>query len=94
MNFQVVEPARCKLHSVYDRKKTKWIAKLQQVKWISDTRSAHKRAYMGVTIHCVCPNSNTLQLKSVALACRCFAGAHTGDAIRQKLASIFQEFQI
>lgn len=34
--------ARCRLHSVYDRKKTKWIAKLQQVKWISDTWSAHK----------------------------------------------------
>jgi hypothetical protein len=83
------------LHTMYDTQKCKLIAALQSVKWISATAdiwSAHKRAYLGVTIHYV--NPNTLQMTSLALACRRVRGAHTGDAIGRKLAASFKEFQI
>jgi hypothetical protein len=47
---------------------------------------------MGVTVHFA--DSETLHMISSALACRCFTGWHTGDAIGRMLAKIFEEFGI
>lgn len=69
------------LNDMYEREK-KLMELLIDVRWISATADlwgAHKRAYMGVTIHFI--NPETLKMVSSALACRRFHGAHTAVAI-------------
>jgi len=80
---------------MYLVEKEKLIAKLTTVHWMSATAdiwSAHKRSYMGVTLHYV--ESETLKMASCHLACRRFRGAHTGMAIGEMLYSIFKDFGI
>jgi len=84
-----------RLHEMYLMEKEKLVAKLAAVPWMSATAdiwSAHKRAYMGVTLHYV--ESETLKMTSCHLACRRFKGAHTGMAIGEMLYSIFKDFCI
>ena len=84
-----------RLHELYEEEKAKLIDSLVKVRWVSATAdiwSAHRRAYMGVTLHYVDPD--TLTMVSSTLACRRFKGAHTGEQIAKCLASIFKEFKI
>ena len=76
-----------RLNEVYNAEKDKIIESLNKARWVSataDVWSAHKRAYMGVTVHFV--DSETLHMIS--------SGSHTGDAIGRMLAKIFEEFGI
>ena len=84
-----------RLDEIYVQEKQKLLSVLSNTQWVSATAdiwSAHKRAYMGVTIHFV--QAETLQMVSSALVCRRFKGEHTGTRIARLLAEIFQEFQI
>jgi len=68
---------------------------LSSINWLSATAdiwSAHKRAFMGVTLHYVDPHS--LKMQSIALACRRFRDSHTVETIAKMLQNIFDEFDI
>jgi hypothetical protein len=83
------------LHELYAVEKENMLKTLADIHWLSATAdiwSAHRRAYMGLTLHYVDPT--TLAMASSTLACRRFKGSHTGIEIRKILASIFQEFKI
>ncbi len=84
-----------RLGDLYEIEKVRFMAVLDKTKWVSATAdiwSAHKRSFLGVTIHFVDPE--TLKMVSAVLTCRRFKGAHTGQAIGEMLASIFLEFNI
>lgn len=84
-----------RLDDIYNVEKQKLIEALGKARWVSataDAWSAHKRAFMGITVHFV--DVDTLKMVSSALACRRFKGAHTGDAIGRILHQIFKEFGI
>jgi hypothetical protein len=84
-----------RLDDIYTAEKVSFISTLSNTRWMSATAdiwSAHKRAYMGVTIHFVHPE--TLQMISSALVCRRFKGGHTGARIAEILTGIFSEFHI
>jgi len=84
-----------RLSNIYEVEKEKLIAELAKARWVSTTAdiwSAHKRSFMGVTIHYV--QSETLEMESSFLVCRRFKGAHTEKAIAKILYSIFSEFNI
>ena len=80
---------------MYETTKKETIVAFENAKWMSataDAWSAHKRAFMGVTVHYV--NQDTLHLESVSLCCRRFRNAHTGEAIAKILLEILEEFKI
>ncbi len=84
-----------RLDELYAAEKLSLMSTLSNTRWVSATAdiwSSHKKAYMGVTIHFVHPE--TLQMVSSALACRRFKGAHTAPRIADILSSIFTEFHI
>lgn len=84
-----------RLQCLYEMTRNETIEAFQKAKWMSataDAWSAHKRAYMGVTVHYV--NQETLHLESVSLCCRRFRNAHTGEAIAKMLLEILEEFNI
>jgi len=84
-----------RLDDIYDAEKLSLMSTLSNTRWVSATAdiwSAHKRAFMGVTIHFVHPE--TLQMVSSALVCRRFKGGHTAAKIAEILSSIFSEFRI
>jgi len=67
---------------VYAAERLSLMSTLSNTRWVSATAdiwSAHKRAYMGVTLHFVHPE--TLQMVSCALVCRRFKGGHTATKI-------------
>lgn len=83
------------LHELYAVEKEDMFKTLADIHWLSATAdiwSAHKRAYMGLTLHYVDPT--TLAMASSTLACRRFKGSHTGIEIGKMLYSIFKEFKI
>jgi hypothetical protein len=83
-----------RLDDIYDAEKLSLMSTLSNKRWVSATAdiwSAHKRAFMGVTIHFVHPE--TLQMVSSALVCRRFKGGHTAAKIAEILSSIFSEFR-
>jgi hypothetical protein len=84
-----------RLNDIYAAEKERLRSTLSNIRWVSATAdiwSAHKRAYMGVTIHFV--HTETLQMISSALVCRRFKGQHTGTKIAEMLTDIFSEFHI
>lgn len=84
-----------RLVDLYEEKKQSLLEKLKDVKWTSltaDTWSAHRKSFMGVTLHYVEPR--TLQMMSYALACRRFKGSHTAKAICMLLNEIIIEFKL
>lgn len=96
-NFQI--PSRRminrRIDEMYQKEKANLIDVLASVKWVlatADAWSAHKRAFMGVTLHYVDPD--TLIMQSIALACRRFKNSHTGENIAKLLKSIFDEFKV
>jgi hypothetical protein len=81
-----------RLQHLYESSKIETTEAFGKAKWMSataDVWSAHKRAFMGITVHYV--NHETLRLESVALCCRRFRHAHTGEAIAKMLHDILQE---
>lgn len=84
-----------RLEDLYNQKKAHLISSLSGVAWMSATAdiwSAHKRAYMGVTLNYV--NHETIEMESIALGCRRFRGSHTGEAIAKCLRGIFDEYGV
>lgn len=84
-----------RLHEICAVEKAKLMESLSKVRWVSTTAdlwSAHRRAYMGLTLHYV--HSTDLTMVSSALACRRFKGSHTGAEIGKMLAAVFKEFNI
>jgi hypothetical protein len=80
---------------MYNEHKKILIDKLTSVQWASctaDLWSAHKRAYLGITVHFI--DDKTFEMHSAVLACRRFRGSHTGVAIGRMLANILKEFGI
>ena len=58
----------------------------------TDCWSAHRRSYIGVTVHWIDPES--LERKWAALACRRLRGSHTFDVLAAALEDINTEFGI
>ncbi|XP_077513696.1 uncharacterized protein LOC144124718 isoform X2 [Amblyomma americanum] len=58
----------------------------------ADIWSTPHRSFMGVTVHWI--DRNSLSRRSLALACRRFAGRHTYDKIGELLEDIRQDFDI
>lgn len=58
----------------------------------ADLWSSRRRAFLGVTIHWICPKS--LTRKKNALACRRMRGKHTGDKIAASIDEIIKSFEI
>ena len=84
-----------RLNQLYEEHKNKLINTLTSVRWVSctaDLWSAHKRAYLGLTVHFI--DDKTLQMCSNVLACRRFRGSHTGEAIGHMLSNLLKEFGI
>lgn len=84
-----------RVDALYKDAKEKFIQELASVRWVScmaDMWSSHKRSYLGLTVHYICPR--TLRMKSSVIACRRFRGSHTGRDIGIKLAAILKEFNI
>jgi len=83
------------IESSYASSKSQLVETLSNIKWMSATAdiwSAHKRAFMGVTLHYVDPQS--LKIQSIALACRRFRDSHTAEAIAKMLRKILDEFAV
>lgn len=58
----------------------------------ADLWSSRRRAFLGVTIHWICPK--TLTRKKNALACRRMRGKHTGEVLAANLDEIIKSFEI
>lgn len=68
---------------------------LQNVQYVcttADIWSSKKRSFLGVTCHWL--DSDTLQRKSVALACRRFSGTHSFDRIAELIDEIHGNFNL
>jgi hypothetical protein len=84
-----------RLYAMYEEHKKRLIEKLTSIRWVSctaDLWSAHKKAYLGITVHFI--DDKTLQMHSAILACRRFKGSHTGDAIGHMISDLLREFGI
>jgi hypothetical protein len=69
---------------------SKNLAVAQYICTTADAWSVDGRGYMGVTAHWI--DSNTLERKSAALACRRLMGAHTFDVIANSISQVFSTF--
>lgn len=58
----------------------------------ADLWSSRRRAFLGGTIHWICPK--TLTRKKNALACRRMRGKHTGEILAANLDEIIKSFEI
>lgn len=56
----------------------------------ADIWTAYNRSFLGVTVHWI--DSETLQWKKAAIACRSFRGRHTYDAIASEFEDIFSQY--
>ncbi|KAJ6648110.1 hypothetical protein Bhyg_03335 [Pseudolycoriella hygida] len=58
----------------------------------ADLWSSRRRAFLGITIHWICPNSYSRQKNS--LACRRVTGVHSSDVLARHIYEIIQFFKI
>lgn len=58
----------------------------------ADLWSSRRRAFLGVTIHWICPK--TFARKMNALACRRIKGKHTGDVLAAHIDEIIKSYEI
>uniref|UniRef100_A0A672KH92 HAT C-terminal dimerisation domain-containing protein n=1 Tax=Sinocyclocheilus grahami TaxID=75366 RepID=A0A672KH92_SINGR len=68
----------------------KTIDEQQFVSTTADIWTAYNKSFLGVTVHWI--DSETLQRKKAAIACRRFRGRHTYDAIASELEDIFSQY--
>ena len=57
-----------------------------------DCWTAHRRSYLGVTVHWLCYDN--FERKSAALACRRLTGSHTYDLLADQLQDMYCEYGI
>ena len=58
----------------------------------ADCWSAHRRSYLGVTVHWLCYDN--FEGKSAALACRRLTGSHTYDLLADQFQDVYCEYGI
>lgn len=71
------------------------VTKLEKVEYVcvtADVWSSGKKSFFGYTCHWL--DENSLERKSVALACRRFKGTHSFDRITKLIGTINKEFKI
>ncbi|XP_035987101.1 uncharacterized protein LOC118560298 [Fundulus heteroclitus] len=77
-------------YTVMEKELKKTIDEQQYVSTTADIWTANNRSFLGVTVHWI--DSETLQRKKAAIACRRFRGRHTYDAIASELEDIFPQY--
>lgn len=70
----------------------KTFEELEFLSTTADIWTAHNKGYIAVTAHWI--DSQSLERKKAALACRRFTGCHTYDSIATKLENIHSSFSI
>lgn len=68
---------------------------LSDIQWVATTAdcwSAHKKGYLGMTVHWL--NLATRERQKAVLACIRLSGHHTYDVLAQAMVNVHYEFRI